>query len=369
MQEILLAAEPAPEPDYLPAWREQDFQIKDFPFTSGEKLPVLRLHCRTLGEAAVNENGRTTNAVLILHGTGGSSTQFLQDMFAGELFGPGQPLDASRYYIILRDGIGHGRSSKPSDGLRGRFPQYGYQDMVAADHALLTGGLRVNHLRLVMGTSMGGMQTWLWSALYPGFMDAALPLASLPVQIAGRNRMSRRMIMNAIQSDPEYKQGNYSTQPLRGLTSALYTLTWMSSVPLQWQKESPTRDEADAFLDERIAKLLEATDANDLLYQIRSSSDYDPAPLLGKIKADLVAINSADDQINPPELGLLEEGIKRVRRGRAVILPISDETRGHGTHTIAKLWKHELEALLASSDGSRVVYHCRALVVDNETVF
>ncbi|KAJ4153222.1 hypothetical protein LMH87_009719 [Akanthomyces muscarius] len=341
------------ETRYPDTFQEHDFDVKNFQFTSGESLPTLRLHCRTLGSPSVDSRGRTTNAVLILHGTGGASTQFIQDMFAGQLFGPGQLLDASKYYIILRDGIGHGKSSKPSDGLRAQFPKYGYRDMVEADHLLLTQHLGINHLRLVMGTSMGGMQSWLWAALFPDFMDAAMPLASLPAQIAGRNRMSRKMIMNAIQSDPEYKKGNYGAQPVHGLTSAINVLLWMSSVPLQWQKEAPTRDAADAFLDERVARMLQTTDANDFLYQIRSSSDYDPAPLLDRIRVPLVAVNSADDQINPPELGLLEAGIEKVARGRAVVLPISDETRGHGSHTIAKLWKHELESLLSMSETTK----------------
>ncbi|XWX01046.1 hypothetical protein V2A60_009071 [Cordyceps javanica] len=351
MQEITTSAQPLLEADYLSTLREHDFVLPNFQFASGESLPELRLHCRTLGAPTVDSGGRNTNAVLILHGTGGSSSQFLQDIFAGELFGPGQLLDASRYYIILRDGIGHDKSSKPSDGLRAQFPKYGYHDMVEADHILLTKHLGVNHLRLVMGTSMGGMHSWLWAALFPDFMDAAMPLASLPVQIAGRNRMSRKMIMNAVQSDPEYKKGNYSAQPAQGLISAFNVMLWMSSIPLQWQKEAPTRDAADAFLEERIARLLQTVDANDFLYQIRSSGDYDPAPLLDRIKVPLVAVNSADDQINPPELRLLEEGIKHVRSGRAVVLPIRDDRRGHGSHTVAKLWKDELQDLLAISEA------------------
>lgn len=341
--------QPAFQPSYLHSLQEHDFTLPSFRFTSGETLP-LRIHVRTLGRPATDSSGTTTNAVLVLHGTGGSGSNFLQDIFAGELFGAGQPLDVSKYYVILRDGIGHGQSSKPSDGLRGRFPRYGYHDMVRADHELLTGCLGVNHLRLVMGTSMGGMQSWLWAALHPDFMDAAMPLASLPVQIAGRNRMSRKMITRSIQSDPEYRRGEYTAQPVQGLTAALDILLWMGSVPLQWQQQAPTRDEADALLDAKIAAMLATTDANDLLYQVRASGDYDPAPLLARITAPLVAVNSADDQINPPELGLLEEGIKRVRRGRAVVIPISGETRGHGTHTVARLWKGELVALLADSE-------------------
>jgi len=335
--------------DNCPAPTEGDFEISNFQFSSGESLAKLRIHYQTLGEAKKDELGRTTNAVLILHGTGGSSTQFMKDIFAGELFGPGQLLDATRYFLILRDGIGHGQSSKPSDGLRANFPRYGYLDMVRADHALLTQHLGIDHLRLVMGTSMGGMHSWLWAGLYPDFIDAAMPLASLPTQIAGRNRMTRKMIMDAIRSDPTYRGGDYEQQPVHGLTAALYVLTFMSSIPLQWQKEAPDRDTADAFLDQRISAALQVTDANDLLYQVEASFDYDPRPLLGKIKAPLVAVNSADDQVNPPELGILEEEIQKVSKGRAVVLPISNATRGHGSHTYAVLWKDELRALLEDS--------------------
>lgn len=334
-----------------PTPTEGDFEINNFSFASGESLPKLRLHYRTLGKPQKDSSGRTTNAVLIMHGTGGSSLQFFNENFAGQLFGEGQLLDANKYFLVLRDGIGHGKSSKPSDGLRAKFPQYGYQDMVRADHAMLTQGLGVNHLRLVMGTSMGGMHSWLWPGMFPDFMDASMPLASLPTQIAGRNRMSRKMIMDAIKTDPEYKGGEYEKQPIQGLKAALYVLTWMSSIPLQWQKEAPDRDSADAFLDARIEKALAETDANDLLYNVGASYDYDPRPLLEKIKVPLLAINSADDQVNPPELGLLEEGIKKVAHGRAIVLPISDATRGHGSHTYAHLWKDELKGLLEETGG------------------
>ncbi|KAJ6445310.1 homoserine O-acetyltransferase [Purpureocillium lavendulum] len=332
-----------------PAPARGTFEISDFRFANGERLDGLRLHYQTVGRLRVDDRGRATNAVLIMHGTGGSSDQFFRDIFAGELFNPGQPLDASKHFIIVRDGIGHGASSKPSDGLRARFPRYGYRDMVRADHQLLTEGLGVNHLRLVMGTSMGGMQSWLWAGMYPDFVDAAMPLASLPTQIAGRNRMSRKMIIDAIQEDPGYDGGEYTEQPVQGLKAALNVLTWMSSVPLLWQHEAPDRDAADEFLDKRMANSLQTTDANDLLYQVSSSADYDPRPLLKNITAPLLAINSADDQVNPPELGILEEGIKEVRRGRAVVLPISEATRGHGTHTYAALWKDELVRLLDES--------------------
>jgi len=334
-----------------PAPAQFDFEINNFHFASGESLPKLRIHCQVLGTPKQDANGRTTNAVLIMHGTGGSSDQFFKDVFAGELFGPGQLLDATKYFIVVRDGIGHGRSSKPSDGLRAKFPAYGYPDMIRADHAMLTQGLGINHLRLVMGTSMGGMHSWLWAGTFPDFMDAAMPLASLPTQLAGRNRMSRKMIIDSIREDPEYKGGDYEKQPIHGLKSAEYVLTWMGSVPLQWQKEAPDRDSADAFLDRRISAALQTADANDLLYQVSASWDYDPRPLLSKIKAHLLAINSADDQVNPPELGILEEGIKKVARGRAIVLPISEATHGHGTHTYAALWKDELKALLERSGG------------------
>jgi homoserine O-acetyltransferase len=330
--------------------REGDFVVKDFRFASGERLPELRLHYRTLGAPRADGQGRTVNAVLILHGTGGSGAQFLADQFAGELFGPGQPLDAAQHFIVLPDGIGHGRSSKPSDGLHARFPHYGYDDMVRAQHLLLTQGLGVNHLRLVLGTSMGGMHTWLWGEAQPDFMDALMPLASVPVAIAGRNRMLRHMVMEAIRGDPAWRGGEYRTQP-PGLTSALETLFIMGSSPLQLQKQAPDRDAADRFLDGWLAARLKQTDANDMLYQFDSSRAYDPQPRLETIKAPLLAVNSADDEINPPELGILEREIRRVPRGRAVVLPVSDATRGHGTHTWAANWKEHLVALLRESEA------------------
>ncbi len=291
----------------------------------------------------------TRNAVLILHGTGGSGRQFLCDVFAGVLFGPGQLLDTARYYVILPDGIGHGRSSKPSDGLHARFPHYTYDDMVQAHYRLLTEHLGVNHLRLVMGTSMGGMQTWVWGETYPDFMDALMPLASLPVEIAGRNRTQRKMILDAIRTDPTWLNGEYTVQP-RAVTTALYILMIMGSAPLQWQKVAPTRQVADSFLDSYIRARLAETDANDMLYYFDASRFYNPAPNLEKIVAPLVAVNSADDEINPPELGIMEREIRRVKRGRYVLIPISDRTRGHGTHTLAALWKDDLAVLLRESE-------------------
>src|SRR5881275_595337 len=260
-----------------PATTEGDFVAKNFQFRSGESLPELRLHYTTLGKPARDARGRVTNAVLILHGTGGTGHQFLTPIFAGELFGPGQLLDATRYYIILPDGIGHGKSSKPSDGLRARFPRYGYRDMIEAQHRLLTEGLKVNHLRLVMGTSMGGMHTWLWGELYPDFMDALLPLASLPTQIAGRNRGWRRIVIDAIRNDPSWKEGEYKTQP-PSLRAAAEMLWFMSSNPVLRQKDAPTLAKTDEVLDKFVDGIVKADDANDVLYAVEASHDYDPGP-------------------------------------------------------------------------------------------
>lgn len=328
---------------------EGDFTIHNFTFDSGEVQPELRLHYRTLGTLRRDPAGFVRNAVLILHGTTGSGTVFLSDQFAGALFRPGQLLDASQYFIVLPDAIGHGQSSKPSDGLHARFPHYGYNDMVTAQHRLLTEGLGVNHLRLVLGTSMGGMHTWVWGERFPDFMDALLPLASLPVQIAGRNRMMRRMVIDSIKKDPEWRDGEYTEQP-RGLTTAMYTLLFMTSSPLQWQAQAPTRESADRLFDELVQRRLAGADANDMLYAFDASRDYDPAPGLEKITAPLLAINSADDQVNPPELGILEREISRVKRGQYVLIQISDKTRGHGTHSLPELWKKHLARLLRESD-------------------
>jgi homoserine O-acetyltransferase/O-succinyltransferase len=332
-----------------PATTEGDFVAKNFQFRSGESLPELRLHYTTLGKPARDPRGRVTNAVLILHGTGGTGHQFLSPIFAGELFGAGQLLDAARYYIILPDGIGHGKSSKPSDGLHARFPQYDYDDMVTAHHRLLTEGLGVNHLRLVMGTSMGCMHSFVWGETHPDFMDALMPLACLPVQIAGRNRIWRKMVMDAIRNDPEWKGGEYSAEPQQALRTALDLLMIAGSAPLYWQKAYPTRDAADKELDDYFKARFAALDANDLLYQVNASRNYDPSPQLEKITAPMMYINSADDFINPPELGIAEREIKRVKNGRFIDLPISDETRGHGTHTRAAVWKQYLAELLEKS--------------------
>ena len=320
----------------LSAFRFRDGQVQD-----------LRLHYRTLGKPERDASGRVTNAVLILHGTSGSGAQFLRPSFAGALFNPGQLLDAGKYFLVLRDGIGHGKSAKPSDGLRAAFPHYGYEDMVAADYRLLTEVLGVDHLRLVMGTSMGGMHTWLWGQRYPHFMDALLPLASLPVPIAGRNRAWRRVVIDAIRLDPAWQGGNYQAQPA-GLRTAAGMLWLMGSNAALRQQEAPTRTAADRVYDAALENSLQTLDANDLLYQVEASADYDPAAGLAQIAAPLIAVNTADDLINPPELGLLEQGVAKVPHGKAVVLPFSTATRGHGSHTVAALWQEYLAELLAA---------------------
>lgn len=334
-----LAAAQYPTPE------QHDFILKNFRFRSGESLPELRIHYRTLGKPVRDAAGAVRNAVLIMHGTGGTGAQFIRSEFAGVLFVPGALLDAARYFIILPDDIGHGQSSKPSDGLRAKFPRYGYLDMVEAEYRLVTEGLGVNHLRLVMGTSMGGMHTWLWGEQYPEFMDALMPLASVPTQISGRNRVWRRSIIDAIRNDAAWQGGNYSTQP-PSVRTAEEILYLMGSNPVIRQHDLPTIALTDARFDEAIASVLKTADANDVLYQIESSFDYDPGPGLEKIRAPLFAVNSADDLINPPELGILEREIKRVANGHAVVIPLSPETRGHGTHTVAMVWKPYLEELL-----------------------
>jgi homoserine O-acetyltransferase len=289
------------------------------------------------------------NAVLILHGTTGSGAQFLRPEFSGQLFGQGQPLDAARFFLILVDGIGHGQSSKPSDGLRAAFPNYRYRDMVAAQYRLLTEGLKVNHLRLVFGTSMGGMQTWLWGEIHPDFMDALMPMASLPTQISGRNRVWRRVIIDSIREAPEWQNGNYQAQPY-GLRLAAEMLYFMSENPAMRLKESPTLQKADTALNNYVTRFCAASDANDILYAVEASADYDPGPALEKITAPLLAINTADDLINPADLGVLEREIKRVPRGRAILIPESDQTVGHGSHTKAVLWEKDLVEFLQNTD-------------------
>jgi homoserine O-acetyltransferase/O-succinyltransferase len=344
----ILAASFASAADY-PAPTESDFTIRDFKFASGETLPELRLHYRALGKPQKDAQGKTTNAVLIMHGTTGSGAQFIRPEFAGELFGKDQLLDATKFFIVLPDGIGHGKSSKPSDGMHAKFPRYGYLDMVEAQYRLLTEGLGVNHARLVMGTSMGGMHTWLWGELHPDFMDALMPLASLPTQISGRNRAWRRMVIDAIRNDPAWDGGDYKTQP-PSLRTAAEMLWFMSSNPVLRQKDAPTLSKTDEVLDKFVEQIVKTDDANDVLYALEASHDYDPGPNLEKIQAPLLAIDSADDLINPPELGILEREIKRVPHGRAIVIPFSDKTRGHGSHTVAALWKDQLVDLLKETE-------------------
>jgi homoserine O-acetyltransferase/O-succinyltransferase len=333
--------------DY-PAPREGDFVAHNFKFTSGEALPELRIHYHVFGQPQRDSHGVVRNAVLIVHGTGGEGASLIRPEFAGELFGPGQLLDATRYFIVLPDALGHGKSSKPSDGLHARFPRYGYNDMVEAEYRLLTEGLGVRHARLVMGTSMGCMHSWLWGEQHPDFMDALMPLACLPTQVSGRNRVWRRLISDAIRNDPAWQGGEYTRQP-PSLRTGLEMLWLAGSNPVLRQQEAPTRALADSVIDAYVSKYLPLDDANDLVYQVEASYDYDPGPGLEKIRAPLFAVNTADDLINPPELGILEREIKRVPHGRAVVIPYSAQTHGHGSHTIAVLWKQYLGELLKES--------------------
>ena len=324
---------------------EGDFEMRDFKFTDGSTLPVLRIHYTTLGRPKKDARGVVRNAVLILHGTTGSGRGFLSRNFGGELFQPGQPLDTTSHFIILPDGIGTGKSSRPSEGLHAKFPRYGYEDMVTAQYRLVTEGLGVNRLLLVMGTSMGAMHTWMWGERYPDFMDGLMPLASLPTQIAGRNRMMREIVSKSIREDPDWNNGEY-TKPPRGLMAGLTILWIMTSSPLTQQRDAPTRDSANAIIDRYMDQRMRTTDANDFVYQYEASRDYDPSVALEKIQAPLVAINSADDEVNPPELGLMERLMPRVKRGKYVLIPISERTRGHGTHSLPAIWKPYLVELL-----------------------
>jgi len=328
----------------FPRATEGDFVVRDFRFGSGETLPSMNLHYRTIGTPQKDASGTVRNAVMILHGTGGTGGAFLSQTFGGELFGAGQVLDATRYFIILPDGIGHGKSSKPSDGMHARFPQYTYDDMVRAQHTMLVDGLKVNHLRLVLGTSMGAMHCWVWGEMYPDFVDGLVPLASAPTQIAGRNRLMRTMIMDSIRNDPAWKNGDYTEQPHAGMVGAVNLLMMMTSSPIGWHKSGPTRDAADTWYAAQLKSRIAANDANDMLYQFNSSRDYDPSPTLEKITARLLAINSADDVVNPPELGIMEKLMPRVKHGRYILLPTTELTRGHGTHSLPAIWgKHLAE--------------------------
>ena len=347
----LAAAQPQQQQPVFPG-KPGDYIAHDFKFNDGSTLPELRLHYLTLGEPKRDAAGHVRNAVIIMHGTGGTGRPFLGASFGGELFRKGQPLDAEQYFIILPDAIGHGGSSKPSDGLRTKFPHYNYEDMVRADYEMVTKGLGVDHLRLVMGTSMGAMHSWVWGYLYPDFMDALMPLASAPVEIAGRNRMFRAMIMQAIQGDPAYKNGEYTEPPVNGLIAAQYSLWMMGTSPLQLHKANPTHEKADAAV-KTLRERASRTDANDMLYYFAASTDYNPSPHLGQIRAPLFAINSADDEVNPPELGIMEREIQKVAHGRYILIPTSDETRGHGTHSRPTVWKNYLVELLKLSEPAR----------------
>jgi homoserine O-acetyltransferase len=327
-----------------PAPVEGDWTVRDFHFHSGESLPEVRLHYTTVGAP-------TGQPVLILHGSNASGRGFLNDAFAGELFGPGQPLDAATHYIILPDGIGSGKSSKPSDGLRAKFPRYTYEDQVRAQYRLVTEHLGVHHLRVVIGNSMGGMHAWMWGVTYPDAMEVLAPMASMPVEVAGRNWMMRRMLIDAIRNDPEWNGGNYTSQPRGFLRAQAYFGLATSGGTQALYRAAPTREKADEYIDRQLAQRAgAAADANDVLYTYEASRDYNPSPDLEKIRARVLAVNSADDERNPPELGVMEREIQRVKNGRYVLIPAGPETRGHGTTGSAKLWKRYLEELLAAHE-------------------
>lgn len=342
-------------PAFGATWPEPvagDFVIKDFRFGTGETLPALSIHYVAIGKPARDAKGRVRNAVFILHGTGGSHRQFLSANFAGELFGPGQLLDAATHYIVIADGIGHGQSTKPSNGLHAKFPRYTYADMLEAEHRLLTDGLGVDHLRLLLGTSMGGMHAWMWAERWPGFADGVVPLSSMPMAIAGRNRMWRKMVIDAIRNDQEWLGGEY-TKPPRGLIEAIHWLLIASPGPFQLQKNLPTRDAADKYVEDQVRLRLASTDANDLLYAVEASRDYDPSFDLERITAPLLAINFMDDFINPPELGVFEKLVHRVPRGRAVLIHAGNDARGHSTHTWPATYRQHLAAFLAEIELPR----------------
>lgn len=326
--------------DY-PAPKQGDFVVHDFKFHTGEVVPELRLHYTTVGDPG-------GIPVVVLHGTGGSAASMLGPGFAGELFGPGQPLDASRYYVILPDSIGHGRSTKPSDGLKAKFPKYNYDDMVEGQHLLLTQGLGIRHVRLIIGQSMGGMQAWMWGEKYPGFMDTLVPMASQPTPMAARNWMLRRMMLETIRQDPAYADGNYTTQPHSLKLASTFFGIATSGGTLNYQNIAPTNDKANKVVDARLAAPMKA-DANDFIWAWGSSADYDPSPNLERIEATVLAINAADDERNPPETGITAAAMKRIKHGRLFLVPASTETRGHGTTGMAKFYKTELDELLKSA--------------------
>jgi homoserine O-acetyltransferase len=322
-----------------------DFVARNVTFVSGETMAEVKLHYTTLGRPKKDAEGMVRNAILVLHGTGGTGRGFLSPAFTGELFGPGKLLDSSQYYVILPDNIGHGGSSKPSDGLRMKFPHYDYLDMVRLQHRLLTEGLGVEHLRLIIGTSMGCMHSWIWVERFSDFMDGAVPLACMPTAIAGRNRMMRRLIMDFIRDDPDWKNGDYTT-PLRGMRAAQGMLFIMTSAPMVQHRQGPTRDQADSLIRRFVDSRAAATDANDMLYYFDASSDYDPSGHLWEITSPVLAINSADDAVNPPEVGLMEQLMPQVKRGKYILIPTSEKTRGHGTHSLPAVWGQYLKEFL-----------------------
>lgn len=322
--------------------------LPNFRFGSGETLPELKLHYLTLGTMHRDAAGRVDNAVLLLHGTGGSAHSLLNPVFSNVLFVPGGVLDITKYFLILPDDIGHGESSKPSDGLHAHFPAYDYDDMVRSQRMMLD-EMKIDHLRLILGTSMGCMESFVWGETYPGFADALAPFACLPVQIAGRNRMMRYMAIQAIRLDPAWMGGEYKSEPIQGLRTATDLVMVMGSSPLQMQKQAPTREAAEKFVDNYSTRIA-TTDANDMLYYWDASRNYDPSPHLDRITVPVLWINSADDYINPPELGIAEKMVKRMPNARFILLPISDATRGHGTHTMASVWKDYLAEFMRETE-------------------
>ncbi len=326
--------------------------LKNFKFGSGETLPELRLHYLTLGEPHRDAAGHVDNAVLLLHGTGGNAHSLLNPVFSDVLFVPGGLLDIQKYFLILPDDIGHGQSSKPSDGMHAHFPAYDYDDMVRSQRMMLD-EMKVDHLRLILGTSMGCMQSFVWGETYPQFMDALAPFACLPVQLAGRNRMMRYMIIQDIKLDPAWMGGEYKTEPQDGLRAANELLLVMGSAPLVMQKQEPTREAAEQYVDKYLARTMASTDANDMIFYVNASRNYDPSPKLGTITAPVLWINSADDFINPPELGIAQEMVKRIPHGKFILIPISDATHGHGTHTQAAVWKEYLAEFIHETERSR----------------
>ncbi len=336
-----LASAVGAEAQNFPAPKEGVWIARDFRFRTGEVMPELRLHYRTVGEPS-------GEPILILHGTIQSGASLLSPAFAGELFGPGQPLDANKYFIILPDSIGHGKSAKPSDGLRAKFPRYNYDDMVLAQYRLVTEGLGLRHLRMVLGYSMGGMNAWMWGVRYPDFMDMLVPMASQPVEVSSRNWMMRRLVIDSIRNDPEWNNGSYTSQPRSARFASVFYSVASTGGTLALQKMAPTREAADKLLDARLAAPF-ALDANDVLYMWDASRDYNPAPGLERIQAAVLAINSADDERNPPETGIMERELKRVKNARLFLIPASEETRGHLTNLWAKFWKQPVQELLQTA--------------------